>query len=532
MQICDEAHRCAGRSTKRDAQPLSDGFLRASRRLFLTATPRLLGAKRDKEGELLATASMDDQALFGRVAYRLAYSDAVARRLVAPLKLVFLDLTKLAEEYRLAPQPASSLVALGDAGGGGVASRELAELSAALLDCHRQHGVRTAFAFCANNARAAELERVARSSLAAHGVALGRVSGRMSAPARARVLDPVRRAASSPLPAEPGNGSMAIVTNCRVLGEGVDLPAVDLVVFADAKQRCVQEPPPSSLAHCASTHPAACACALDRSHVDILQCMGRASRLSPGKEYGHVLVPMAEEDESAFETAVSVVRAYAEQDEELKEALAFLVAEEARLGRPLQRVEWPEVLQAAIVLPADAMSVQRMLGERLVATVAVELVDRWERMYGLLQAYRAREGSANVPNRHEEGGEKLGLWLSRQLWGCAAAPGRSAPRMASISSLTAFFKEPRLTLMLLPRPVSLSNLTATSVFFVPGWVTTPAPYSSWVTFSPDLKPSSSCFISRFASPWRTLSAIVSSISAIPRAAALAEIAATATSGFC
>ena len=199
----------------------------------------------------MAMASMDDQALFGRVAYRLAYSDAVARRLVAPLKLVFLDLTKLAEEYRLAPKPASSLVALGDAGDGGVASRELAELSAALLDCHRQHGVRTAFAFCANNARAAELERVARSALAAHGVALGRVSGRMSAPARARVLDPVRRAASSPLPAEPGNGSMAIVTNCRVLGEGVDLPAVDLVVFADAKQRCVQEQPPSALAHCA-----------------------------------------------------------------------------------------------------------------------------------------------------------------------------------------------------------------------------------------------------------------------------------------
>ena len=142
--------------------------------------------------------------------------------------------------------------------------------------------------------------------------------------------------------------------------------------------------------------------------------MGRASRLSPGKEYGHVLVPMAEGDESAFETAVSVVRAYAEQDEELKEALAFLVAEEARLGRPLQREEWPEVLQAAIALPADAMSVQRMLGERWVATVAMELVDRWERMYGLLQAYRAREGSANVPAGHEEGGERLGTWLSTQ----------------------------------------------------------------------------------------------------------------------
>ena len=99
---------------------------------------------------------------------------------------------------------------------------------------------------------------------------------------------------------------------------------------------------------------------------------------------------------------------------EFKEALAYLVAEEARLGRRLRREEWPEGLQAAIVLPADAMSVQRMVGERLVATVAVELVDRWERMYGLLQAYRAREGSANVPDRHEEGGEQLGKWLSTQ----------------------------------------------------------------------------------------------------------------------
>ena len=189
----------------------------------------------------------------------------MARRIVAPLKLVFLDLTKLVEEYGLAPQPASSLVALGDAGGGGVASRELAELSAAMLDCHRRHGVRTAFCFSSNNARAAELERVARSSLAAHGVALGRVSGRMNAPARAQVLDPVRRAASTPLPAEPTNGSMAIVTNCRVLGEGVDLPAVDLVVFADAKQRCVCGEPHRLPHHCASTHPA-CACLQPRRH--------------------------------------------------------------------------------------------------------------------------------------------------------------------------------------------------------------------------------------------------------------------------
>ena len=51
----------------------------------------------------MATASMDDQALFGRVAYRLAYSDAVARRLVAPLKLVAEQRVDLPETELPAP---------------------------------------------------------------------------------------------------------------------------------------------------------------------------------------------------------------------------------------------------------------------------------------------------------------------------------------------------------------------------------------------------------------------------------------------
>ena len=50
LLVCDEAHRCTGKPSKRDAQPLSDAFLRAKRRLFLTATPRLLSARRDADG--------------------------------------------------------------------------------------------------------------------------------------------------------------------------------------------------------------------------------------------------------------------------------------------------------------------------------------------------------------------------------------------------------------------------------------------------------------------------------------------------
>ena len=41
-------------------------------------------------------------------------------------------------------------------------------------------------------------------------------------------------------------------------------------------------------------------------------------------------------------------------------------------------------------------------------------VAEWERMHGLLLAFKEREGHCDVPQRHEEQGEKLGYWLSQQ----------------------------------------------------------------------------------------------------------------------
>ena len=110
------------------------------------------------------------------------------------------------------------------------------------------------------------------------------------------------------------------------------------------------------------------------------------------------------------------MRAYAEMDEEFREALAALVVNEARLGRPLSRSEWPVPLQRVIdlgVLELDDGGLS-LGGERLLRTVATKLVDRWEWMYGLLCAFYEREGHANVPSSHKEDDEALGGWLQRQ----------------------------------------------------------------------------------------------------------------------
>jgi predicted helicase len=56
----------------------------------------------------------------------------------------------------------------------------------------------------------------------------------------------------------------SLVANARCLTEGVDIPAVDAVFFADPKS----------------------------STIDVVQACGRAMRLSPGKKLGYIVVPL------------------------------------------------------------------------------------------------------------------------------------------------------------------------------------------------------------------------------------------------
>ena len=65
----------------------------------------------------------------------------------------------------------------------------------------------------------------------------------------------------------------ALMTNARCLQEGIDVPAIDSVVFADPKQ----------------------------SAIDVIQAAGRAMRRSKGKKYGYIVVPIIVPDRMAFE---------------------------------------------------------------------------------------------------------------------------------------------------------------------------------------------------------------------------------------
>ena len=60
-----------------------------------------------------------------------------------------------------------------------------------------------------------------------------------------------------------------ILSNARCLSEGIDVPALDAVIFYKPR----------------------------KSHIDVVQAVGRVMRKAPGKQYGYVILPVAIPDD-------------------------------------------------------------------------------------------------------------------------------------------------------------------------------------------------------------------------------------------
>jgi predicted helicase len=66
------------------------------------------------------------------------------------------------------------------------------------------------------------------------------------------------------LKAEPGGNTCRILSNVRCLSEGVDVPALDAVLFLTPRN----------------------------SQIDVVQSVGRVMRNAPGKKLGYVVLPV------------------------------------------------------------------------------------------------------------------------------------------------------------------------------------------------------------------------------------------------
>ena len=376
LGIFDEAHKTTGDKKGLFAFGLSDKNIRIEKRLFLTATPRHYKLnKRDKDGDF-QVVSMSDEAVYGKVSYRLPFSTAGAGGIIVPYKVIIsVSLNREVDAELL--RRGSTRVRRDEIQAKWVANqialkRAIEKTGASkIITFHSR--VSLAEDFAGDDARGFK-EHV-------KGFDVFHVNGSQNAADRKALLEGFKAAPKG------------LITNARCLTEGVDVPAVDMVAFVDPR----------------------------KSKIDIAQAAGRAMRQSKAtnKKLGYIVVPLFIEQKkgeteaeaftrAGFDEVAEVLGAMLESDDDLVDIIKEM--QEAR-GRgdkfnPRQLHEKIEVIGPAINL------------DKLTQSIDVEILESlgvsWDRMFGLLQKFHAREGHCRVDSRIQEKGFSLGNWVRTQ----------------------------------------------------------------------------------------------------------------------
>ena len=279
--ICDEAHRTTGVSLAGEDESAftkvhDNNFIKAKKRLYMTATPRLYSndtkSKAAQADAILC--SMDDPKLYGEEIYRIGFGEAVEKDLLADYKVLILTLSDkdvppavqkmiADKESEINADDASKLIGcinalskqiLGDEG---------------ILEAHDPDPMRKAVAFCQTIAVSKKITATYNTATEAYisslpfekkeqmvSVASKHIDGTMTAPERDELLGWLK--------AKTDSNECRILTNVRCLSEGVDVPSLDAVMFLSARN----------------------------SQVDVVQSVGRVMRKSPGKKYGYIIIPV------------------------------------------------------------------------------------------------------------------------------------------------------------------------------------------------------------------------------------------------
>ncbi len=374
LGVFDEAHKTAGREGMKFGLALNDNNLPIARRLFLTATPRHYDiAPENKSGEDRMVFSMDVPEIYGPVVHRLPFSTAAKLGIITDYKVLISIVTSDMVTDELLRR--GVVIVEGEE----IKARQVAN-QIALKSAIEKHGVSRVFTFHSKVAAANSFTSDGPEGIATHlpGFHCAHINGAMSTAYRKRLMD------------EFANAPRAILSNARCLTEGVDVPAVDMVAFLSPR----------------------------RSLVDIVQATGRAMRLSPGKEFGYVLVPLYVEKargesiteavrRSDFDEVWNVLRKLQEHDDLLAQIISEMRTQRGATGgyddsRFRERVQF---LGPSISL--------ENLTQSITAACLDAIGDGWFERYGQLLAYQKKHGKIDMPARWPEN-QKLATWAVNQ----------------------------------------------------------------------------------------------------------------------
>lgn len=301
--ICDEAHRTTG--STHDSEDDSNfvkihdgGFILGKKRLYMTATPRIFSDDVKNNATDYTLYSMDNEKLFGETLYTINFSEAVKRGLLVDYKVIVLTVDSdtiidkigktITENSEIVVDDAARIVgcwkALSKQGIHADVEEDTAPMQRALAFCqvieqsekarkHQVSSTRIANIFqtvveAYQEAEAKEGNEISHRLIceAQH------VDGAMGADKKEQKLNWLK---ATPEPQFDENGVerpiCRVLSNVRCLSEGVDVPALDAVLFLTPRN----------------------------SQVDVVQSVGRVMRTVKDpltgenlKKKGYVILPV------------------------------------------------------------------------------------------------------------------------------------------------------------------------------------------------------------------------------------------------
>ncbi|GAA9397149.1 DEAD/DEAH box helicase family protein [Helicobacter pylori] len=303
--ICDEAHRTVGAmysSNERDDKNAftlchSDKNIKATKRLYMTATPKVYSESskaKAKESDNIIY-SMDDAEIFGEEIYTLNFSKAIASDLLTDYKVMILAVRK--ENLSGVTNSVNKRISRLEAQGTkldkklinnefvckiigthkGLAKQDLIALddeNKADNDLKNQQDTKPsqrAISFCRSLSTSKNIKDSFETIMECYDeelkkkisknlkISIDHIDGTMNCKDRLEKLEELN---------ESQHNTCKVLSNARCLSEGVDVPALDSIVFFDGKS----------------------------AMVDIIQAVGRVMRKSKGKKRGYIILPIALEE--------------------------------------------------------------------------------------------------------------------------------------------------------------------------------------------------------------------------------------------
>lgn len=294
--ICDEAHRTTG--STHDSELDSNfvkihdgGFILGKKRLYMTATPRIFSDDVKNNATEYTLYSMDDEKLFGETLYTINFSEAVKRGLLVDYKVIVLTVdsdtiinkigSTITENSEIVVDDAARIVgcwkALSKQGIHADVEEDTNPMQRALAFCqvidqtekarkHQVSSTRIANIFQTVVEAYQEAEALEGNEISHRLICEAQhVDGSMGADLKEQKLNWLK---ATPEPQVDENGVerpiCRVLSNVRCLSEGVDVPALDAVLFLTPRN----------------------------SQVDVVQSVGRVMRLAEGKKRGYVILPV------------------------------------------------------------------------------------------------------------------------------------------------------------------------------------------------------------------------------------------------